>query len=52
MCLLLAFSLSRETVGRVVGEAMLNGIPAIVCDLSGLPETFQDGATQLQLPAH
>lgn len=48
--LLLAPSLWWETAGRVVGEAMLNGIPAIVCDHGGLPEMMQDGGIKLKLP--
>ena len=47
---LLAPSLWWETAGRVVGEAMLNGIPAIVCDHGGLPEMMQDGGIKLKLP--
>lgn len=48
--LLLAPSLWWETAGRVIGEAMLNGIPAIVTDRGGMPEMLQDGGIKLQLP--
>lgn len=49
--LLLAPSLWWESAGRVVGEAMLNGIPAIVCDQGGLPEMMGQGGIKMQLPA-
>ncbi len=45
---LLAPSLCWETAGRVLGEAMLNSIPAIVCDHGGLPEMMQDGGVKLR----
>jgi glycosyltransferase involved in cell wall biosynthesis len=48
--LLLAPSLWWESSGRVLAEAMLNGIPAIVTDRAGMPEMIQDGGIRLQLP--
>lgn len=48
--LLLAPSLCWESAGLVVGEAMLNGIPAIVTDRGGMPEMIQNGGLKLQLP--
>lgn len=48
--LLLAPSLWWESAGRVVVEAMLNGIPAIVTDRGGLPETLGIGGIKVQFP--
>ena len=50
--LLLAPSLCWETAGRVIAEAMLNGIPAIVTDRGGMPEMLQSGGIKLQLPSN
>jgi len=47
--LLLAPSLWWESSGRVLVEAMLNGIPAIVTDCGGMPEMVQDGGILLKL---
>lgn len=49
--LLLAPSLWWESSGRVLVEAMFNGIPAIVSDRGGMPEMIQDGGIRLTLPA-
>lgn len=48
--LLLAPSLWWESGARVLAEAMLNGIPAIVTDRGGSPEMIQDGGIKLVLP--
>ncbi|MBN1662017.1 MAG: glycosyltransferase [Deltaproteobacteria bacterium] len=48
--LLLAPSLWWESGARVLAEAMLNGIPAIVTDSGGSPEMIGDGGIKLQLP--
>lgn len=47
--LLLAPSLWWESSGRVVVEAMLNGIPAIVTDNGGMPEMMGDAGITLKL---
>lgn len=48
---LLAPSLWWESSGRVLAEAMLNGIPAICTDQGGMPEMVQDGGIILRLGA-
>lgn len=48
---LLAPSLWWESAGRVVAEAMLNGIPAIITDNGGMPEMMHDGGIVLKLDA-
>lgn len=48
---LLAPSLGWESAGRVVAEAMLNGIPAIVSDNGGMPEIMGDGGVAIQFDA-
>ena len=48
---LLAPSLWWESAGRVVAEAMLNGIPALVTARGGLPEMLGDGGLVLHLDA-
>ncbi len=48
--LLLAPSLWWESAGRIVVEAMLNAIPAIVTDRGGLPEMMGRGGIKVQLP--
>ena len=48
---LLAPSLWWESAGRVVAEAMLNGIPALVTGRGGLPETLGDGGVVINLDA-
>jgi glycosyltransferase involved in cell wall biosynthesis len=40
-----------EPFGRVAAEAMVNGIPALVSDRGGLPETVGGGGIVLPLPA-
>jgi glycosyltransferase involved in cell wall biosynthesis len=40
-----------EPFGRVAAEAMINGIPALVSDRGGLPETVAEGGVVLPLPA-
>lgn len=48
--LLLAPGLWWESMGRVLVEAMMNGIPAIFTDRGGMPEIVQDAGVKLQLP--
>ncbi|WP_197412492.1 glycosyltransferase [Novosphingobium sp. Fuku2-ISO-50] len=48
--LLLAPSLCWDSGPRVLAEAMLNGIPAIITDRGGLPEMVFDGGIVLKLP--
>ena len=48
--LLLAPSLWWESSGRVLVEAMLNGIPAIITDRGGMPEVIQDGGIKIKFP--
>lgn len=51
--LLLAPSLWWESSGRVLVEALLNGIPAIITDQGGMPEVVQEGGITLRLgPAY
>jgi glycosyltransferase involved in cell wall biosynthesis len=49
--LLLAPSLWWESSGRVLVEAMLNGIPAIYTEQGGMPEVVQDGGVAFKLDA-
>lgn len=49
--LLLAPSLWWESSGRVLAEAMLNGIPAIVTDRGGMAEMIGNAGIKLSLPA-
>jgi glycosyltransferase involved in cell wall biosynthesis len=44
-------SVWEESHGRVVGEAQINGIPAVVSDRGGLPETVGPGGIVLPLAA-
>jgi glycosyltransferase involved in cell wall biosynthesis len=48
--LLLAPSLGWESGARVLAEAMINGIPAVVTDRGGSPEMIQDGGLKIKLP--
>jgi glycosyltransferase involved in cell wall biosynthesis len=48
--LLLAPSLWYESGGRVVAEALLNGIPAITTDNGGLPQMLSGAGHLLRLP--
>ncbi len=48
--LLLAPSLWWESSGRVLAEAMLNGIPAMITDRGGMPEVIQDGGIKIKFP--
>jgi glycosyltransferase involved in cell wall biosynthesis len=48
---LLAPSVWAEPFGRVVAEALLNGVPPIVSDRGGLPEAANGGGFVLPLPA-
>ncbi len=48
--ILLVPSVFREPFGTVAAEAMLNGIPALVSDRGGLPDTVADAGTVLPLP--
>ncbi|WP_404343675.1 glycosyltransferase [Vreelandella venusta] len=47
---LLAPSLWWESSGRVLAEAMLNGIPAIITNRGGMPEMIDDAGIKLDLP--
>lgn len=47
--LLLAPSLWWESSGRVLAEAMLNGVPALITDRGGMPEMVGDAAIKFQL---
>jgi glycosyltransferase involved in cell wall biosynthesis len=47
---LLAPSLWWESSGRVLAEAMLNGIPAITTNRGGMPEMMRDGGVAIDLP--
>lgn len=47
---LLVPSLWQETGGRVAGEAILNGIPPLVSDRGGLPETCNGAGFYLPIP--
>ncbi len=49
---LLAPSLWQEPAGRVAAEAMLNGIPPLVSDRGGLPETCNGAGFCLTIPPH
>ncbi len=49
--LVLVPSVWEESYGRVVGEAQLNGIPAVVSDRGGLPETVGPGGIVVPLAA-
>lgn len=48
--LLLALSLGWESAGRVLAEAMLNGIPCICTNQGGMPEMVDDAGILLNLP--
>ncbi len=48
--LLLAPSLWKEAAGRVVAEAMINGIPPVVSDRGGLTETCNGAGFTLPMP--
>ncbi len=47
--LLLAPSLWWESSGRILAEAMLNGIPTLITDRGGMPEMIEDVGYQLHL---
>ncbi|OOZ40113.1 glycosyltransferase [Solemya elarraichensis gill symbiont] len=47
--LLLAPSLWWESSGRILAEAMLNGIPTLITDRGGMPEMIDDAGYQLHL---
>jgi glycosyltransferase involved in cell wall biosynthesis len=47
---LLAPSLWHEPAGRVAAEALLNGIPPLVSDRGGLPETCNGAGFYLPIP--
>jgi glycosyltransferase involved in cell wall biosynthesis len=49
--ILLVPSTVAESFGRVAAEAMVNGIPPIVSDRGGLPETVGAGGIVLPLPS-
>jgi len=49
--ILLVPSTVAECFGRVAAEALINGIPALVSDRGGLPETVGAGGTVIPLPA-
>ncbi len=48
--LLLAPSLWWDSAPRVLAEAMLNGIPAVITDRGGMPEMIRDGGIKIKLP--
>ena len=48
--LLLAPSLRWESAGRVLVEAMLNGIPCIVTENGGMPELLHEAGIKIRLP--
>ena len=48
--ILLVPSIVAETFGRVAAEALINGIPPLVSDRGGLPETVGEGGTVIPLP--
>ncbi|MBS1196665.1 MAG: group 1 glycosyl transferase [Proteobacteria bacterium] len=48
--LIIVPSLCWDSGARVLAEAMLNGIPAIVTDHGGSPEMIQDGGLKFALP--
>ena len=48
--IVLAPSLCWESYGRVVAEAMMNGIPAIVSSRGGLPESMGKGGITVTFP--
>ncbi|WP_083023486.1 glycosyltransferase [Vreelandella lionensis] len=47
---LLAPSLWWESAGRVLPEAMLNGIPAIITNRGGMPEMIDDAGIKFDFP--
>ena len=47
---LLAPSLCVESAGRVLVEALLNGVPAIVSERGGMPEMLQGAGVHLNFP--
>ena len=49
--ILIVPSTVAESFGRVAAEAMVNGIPPIVSDRGGLPQTVSEGGLVLPLPA-
>lgn len=49
--LLLAPSVWEEPAGRVVSEALLNGVPPLVADRGGLPDEANGGGLVLPLPS-
>lgn len=48
--LLLAPSLWWESSGRVLAEAMLNGIPALITNRGGMPEMIDDAGVAFDFP--
>lgn len=48
--ILLVPSVFEEPFGMVAAEAMINGIPALVSDRGGLPDTVAEAGTVLPLP--
>jgi glycosyltransferase involved in cell wall biosynthesis len=45
-------SVCEEAAGRVVAEALINGVPCIVSDRGGLPETCGEGGIVLPVPEY
>ena len=43
-------SLGWESFGRVAAESIMNGIPAVVSKVGGLPETIGDGGIAVEFP--
>ena len=48
--ILLVPSVIPEAFGRVAAEAMINGIPALVSNRGGLPETVEEGGFVIAVP--
>ena len=48
--ILLVPSVIAEAFGRVAAEAMINGIPALVSNRGGLPETVEEGGFVIPVP--
>ena len=49
--ILIVPSVGRESFGRVSAEALINGIPPLVSDRGGLPQTMRGAGRIIPLPA-